>query len=329
MSEQEFEPIFVPLFNLKEALTPTRWLVRGFLERAAVGALYGPSGSLKSFIALEMALSVATGRPFRGHSVERGSVLYLAAEGQRGLSRRIMAWESRNGTLTEAEHRRLLRLNVHEEDAQVNLFGAFVPNLKEAIEEWGQPVSLVVIDTLAKSLGGKEETNEAFSEAIANLEANLCRPLGVTVMLVHHSGKDPTKGMRGGSSIGGGVDFAFEVVAVKPNGYDHKPSDGIVDFDYRCDTVRFQCRKQKDDEKIAPLWYRAERVVLDKKEDISSLVLTPTDEVKPARANSEEEREEIMRLAGEGLPASKIAKKIGGRYTATFARVKEALRDKR
>lgn len=135
--DQEFEPAFKPLFDLAEALRPTRWLIRNYLERGAVGALYGPSGSLKSFIALEMALCVASGRPYRGNSVRQGSVIYLAAEGQRGLSKRILAWERKHGALSEDAHERLLRLNVHEDDGKVSLFGDFVPNLKEAIEEFG------------------------------------------------------------------------------------------------------------------------------------------------------------------------------------------------
>lgn len=331
--DTEFEPVFLPLFSMEEASRPTRWVIRNYLERSATGAIYGPSGALKSFVALEMAICVATGRPYRGNPVRRGSVLYLAAEGQRGLSKRILAWEKKNGALTEAEHGRLLRLNVHDEDGRVNLFGSFVPNLREAIEEHGNRIILVVIDTLAKSLGGKEETNEVFSEAIDNLEANLCRPLGVTVLLVHHSGKDPTKGMRGGSSIGGGVDFAFEIVAVKPNGYDHKPSDGIVDFDFERDSIRVQCRKQKDDRKIAPLWYRAERVKLFDEIDedgevigeLSSLVLVEADEVKPARAGGEEETSRILELFDGGMAPSNIAKAIGGRRADALKRVRKAI----
>lgn len=337
LDDTEYMPIFLPLFSREEALRPTRWLIRNYLERGATGAIYGPSGALKSFVALDMAICVATGRPYRGNPVRQGSVLYLASEGQRGLSKRILAWEKKHGALTADEHGRLLRLNVHDDDARVNLFGNFVPNLKEAIEEAGGKISLVVIDTLAKSLGGKEESNEAFSEAIDNLEANLCRPLGVTILLVHHSGKDPTKGMRGGSSIGGGVDFAFEVVAVKASGYDHKPSDGIVDFDYTKDSVRLQCRKQKDDEKTPPLWYRAERIKLadDVDEDgvvqgeITSLALVPADEKKPPRAGGDDEKALILRLHREGESINSITKTIGGRRADTLKRVRKAIEEDR
>jgi AAA domain len=73
-------------FEILENPIPSRWLLRPYLEEAVLALLYGDLGTLKSFIALDWALRLATsGRP----------ALYLSAEG-RGLERRIRGWCQRH-----------------------------------------------------------------------------------------------------------------------------------------------------------------------------------------------------------------------------------------
>ena len=46
----------------------------------------------KTFVALDMALSIAKGLPFHGLPTKQGAVAYIAGEGARGLLGRIEAW---------------------------------------------------------------------------------------------------------------------------------------------------------------------------------------------------------------------------------------------
>ena len=58
-----------------------------------MGCLYGPSGCGKSFVAIDMALSVASGTPYLGtFPVVQSPVVYLSGEGNSGIKDRIAAW---------------------------------------------------------------------------------------------------------------------------------------------------------------------------------------------------------------------------------------------
>ena len=79
-----------------EARAP-RWLVRGLLEQDSLLCLYGEPGHGKSFVSVDLACSVATGRDFHGQKVRRGPVVLIAGEGRSGLLRRVAAWELHHG----------------------------------------------------------------------------------------------------------------------------------------------------------------------------------------------------------------------------------------
>ena len=67
-------------------------LIDDFLFQQSLGAIYGKYGEGKTFVALDMALSIAAGRPWLGRDVAQGAVLYVAPEGYIGLKQRREAW---------------------------------------------------------------------------------------------------------------------------------------------------------------------------------------------------------------------------------------------
>lgn len=60
------------------ALPPVRWRVRGVLPQEGIAAIYGPPGSGKSFLALDMLAAIAAGRWWFGYRVQAAPVLYIA-----------------------------------------------------------------------------------------------------------------------------------------------------------------------------------------------------------------------------------------------------------
>ena len=71
---------------------PVEWIIDNVLPNKGFCALYGPPGSYKSFIALDIAEAVATGRQWMGNQVTNpGAVLYIAGEGHGGIGARIKA----------------------------------------------------------------------------------------------------------------------------------------------------------------------------------------------------------------------------------------------
>lgn len=91
-----------PTFPLRspaniEALPDLEYQIDGVLPVPAFGVLYGPPGAGKSFVALSMALAVASGAGWLGRSTRKSRVLYVAAEGAGGMKKRIAAHRKRFG----------------------------------------------------------------------------------------------------------------------------------------------------------------------------------------------------------------------------------------
>ena len=90
-------PRFRPLSAIINDLTGTQWLVKPILERDALAGWFGDSGSFKSFVALDVGLSVAYGRNWHDLPTHRGAVFYICGEGAGGVGRRIEAWRIHHG----------------------------------------------------------------------------------------------------------------------------------------------------------------------------------------------------------------------------------------
>jgi len=192
---------------------PVEWLIDNVLPKKAFAALYGPPGSYKSFVALDIAEAVATGRPWMGREVQAaGAVLYIAGEGFGGIGARIKACKMHNRTQAGAEIyviRAAINMRSSAED-----FDLLVTSIKDLMEKSGVQFELVQIDTLARAFGGGNENNSEDMGAFIHNAGRIQRMLGCAMMVLHHSGKDATKGLRGHSSLLGAVDTQLELMKV-------------------------------------------------------------------------------------------------------------------
>lgn len=187
---------------------PPQWLVRGLLERDALALVFGDPGCGKSFLAIDIALSVATGTPYFGREVEQGPVIYIAGEGLNGIKRRLMAWSKARG--------------ISHDDAPlyISLMPAVLTEAEEAafvfkaIEEVkakdGMPV-LVVIDTVARNFGGADENStKDMGKFIKTLDIIRTRYRS-TVFLVHHPGHAEKSRARGAMALKGALDAEYSM----------------------------------------------------------------------------------------------------------------------
>lgn len=69
-----------PLAGLRR-MTEARWLIDGVLQQDSTALVFGEPGTFKSFMAMDMAVAIASGQPWQGRQTERAFVIYLAAEG--------------------------------------------------------------------------------------------------------------------------------------------------------------------------------------------------------------------------------------------------------
>ena len=90
------------------------YLIKRWIDNDAISMVYGDSNCGKSFFALDMAFHVAAGVRWQEQRVKQGKVLYVAAEGGRGFSKRVKALEKAKPELYEAgkDHLFLLPLQV-------------------------------------------------------------------------------------------------------------------------------------------------------------------------------------------------------------------------
>lgn len=186
--------------------TKLHWFIKGFMPKAELGVLFGPSGSGKSFLTFDMCAAIARGlETWNGKRITKGRVAYLVAEGVAGFRHRIKAYRAEHGVKTS--------------DIDMTIIAGVVPNLldeasvirlKNDVKAFG-PFDLIVFDTFARvTSGANENSGEQMSIAIKNCQ-EISRASGAMCLLVHHSGKDDSKGSRGWSGIMAAADVELEV----------------------------------------------------------------------------------------------------------------------
>lgn len=189
------------------AAPPLKWLVRNVLPQEGLAALYGPSGSGKSFLAIDIAVACASphiGEWF-GNKVNTVPVTYLALEGGRGVGKRLQAWRQ--------THNKPMPSGLRFIDAHFDMTDKTgdVQALATIMQNAGQTHGLTIIDTLARAAAGTDENDGKEMGLIISKAAQLQREVGGLVLVVHHTGKTDGRGLRGHSSLFAALDAAIEV----------------------------------------------------------------------------------------------------------------------
>jgi len=211
------EDLFAHSFWATEAKPTTAlpYVVKGIFGKGDVVVFWGPPGSGKSFNAIELAMAVGSGKPWRGRRTKRGIVVYIAAESTRArLENRIAALRQEWAAAAQAQvlivplALDLLRAERGDVDRVIGTV--------RRIEDKRADVALIVIDTLAVTFaGGNENAPEDMGLYVANI-LRIRADTGAAVLIVHHSGKDEARGMRGHSALLGAIDA--ELVIESPEG---------------------------------------------------------------------------------------------------------------
>lgn len=181
--------------------TPTP-VLEGVLDRDSLVELYGKPGCGKSFLALDWALSVASGRPWQGQAAHSGPVLYVVGEGIGGMARRRRAWEAaRNCEISD--NMRWLR------GAVPLLDRSWLRALTAVVAEM-RPV-LVVVDTVSRAIPGhNENAPETMSGLVEAFDRLRDASNGACVLAVHHATKDGHTN-RGHSALEGACDVRWKL----------------------------------------------------------------------------------------------------------------------
>ena len=267
------------------AIEPPSWLLPDFLPEGGYGLLVGAPGSLKTFIALDAALTVATGGllpleegEWKGSwecPEKPGPVLFAIGEGRPALRKRIEAWESfhRGGSrsLDFVVADPVPRISEGHEGLE-----AFI---KGALEMSPKGYRLVVLDTIGRAMQGVNENAQEHASAFTALVEHIQRELGAAVLALHHVSRD-REGPRGSTVFEGDADTII----------------GASRRDPKSKLVKLKMFKQKD----APEWQRdrwleAKLVKVGMEE--SSLALVRAGNQERQEEQAEERQESKVRLS--------------------------------
>lgn len=187
------------------------YLFKGLLDEGGVGLVYGPPGCGKSFLVIDLLAHFAAGLPWRGRRMPGGLAVYIAAEAGESILRRFVAW--RECHVSDAREARVPLVivtrgaNLLDEVEAAELVGA----LKSIVEEAGMPLKLMVIDTLSRSIPGGDENSAHDMSRVVAFADRIRTEMGAGVLVVHHEGKDATKGGRGWSGLSGAADLVIKL----------------------------------------------------------------------------------------------------------------------
>jgi Bifunctional DNA primase/polymerase, N-terminal/AAA domain len=185
-----------------------RYLVKGVLDAQSNAVMFGTWNVGKSFIALDLAASIATGTPWFGRRVRQGRVLYLCYEGARAMQKRMLALMQKFPTLAAAP---LYWQPLTEPLILPKGRDILVESLLSFAKLGGAP-DLIIIDPLSNALGGSDADADLIGQ-LNTLVSTLIQRQRCSVLRVHHSGHGDKTRSRGHSSLPASADTEIQVTA--------------------------------------------------------------------------------------------------------------------
>ncbi len=203
------------LYTAKDALhdPPTlKWAVEGIFAQPSLNLLVGDPGTKKTYLAIDLAVSVAMGQPWLGHAVTRSPVLFVDEE--MGL---YQLWARLNSSL-----------HAHGADIStpfdfISLGGYDFRDSADADQLIHRALSrgsgLIIIDALANLMRAGENNLASVQPVLFNLRrmAETCK---AAVVVIHHNNRHGV--FRGSSSISAAVDLMLSISS--------SPADSLIEL---------------------------------------------------------------------------------------------------
>jgi archaellum biogenesis ATPase FlaH len=207
---EDYQPrarITLVAFDEMRARLNDGYLVKNLIGATSMAVLYGESGTGKTFLALHLALCIAAGAEFCKRRVRRAGVIYIAAEAGKSIENRVAAAKhviEFPSAMPFAAVETPLNLCAENADTVPLIAAIRAANL-------GMPVELIVIDTLSRVMAGANENQPDDMGAFVRNIDRLRAATGAAVLIVHHSGKDASRGARGHSLLRAATDTEIEI----------------------------------------------------------------------------------------------------------------------
>jgi KaiC/GvpD/RAD55 family RecA-like ATPase len=207
-NERRFEATFPEEFPSPE---PPK-LIRDFIAHTDLVLVYGGWGSGKSFFVIDLAGCLASGDFWRGRACDPGLVVYVAGEAPKSIKSRIKAWLLRRGKLRKG----LATPPIAVVSSAPDLLNggddveALAQELDITSKACDAPLRAIVFDTVHACAPGSREDAADFGAMLSRVRPLIDR-FGCAIFLVHHAGKDASRGARGSVSLEAAADVIIEV----------------------------------------------------------------------------------------------------------------------
>lgn len=246
------QPFLEHIANIE--LTAPQYLIEGLFEQQSLCQMFGEPGSGKSFMAIDAACSIGSGKDFHGRPVIRGPVVYVAGEGRRGVVRRVNAWAMAHSIKLSDMSLYVSRTAVGINNG--NNLAELKAEIRSISEEFGCP-ALIILDTLARNFGdGDENDTRDMTRFIAEVD-RINDEFECASLIVHHAGHGEKSRARGSSALKGALDAEYKITK-------------------QDDRITMSCTKMKDEDEPDPMAFYLVPVEMGRDEKgamISSAVL--------------------------------------------------------
>jgi len=213
------------------------WLIQSYVIQGSMAQLVAESEAGKSFAVIDIALSIATGQDWNNCKVAQGPVAYLNSEGYSGITTRIQGWQQEHQSILHAPF--LLSteaLDLTDDTA--------VANAQKTLDKFAQEhdghISLIVVDTMHKSMSGDEDSSNTIRKFVNNLD-KLCSYYGAAALINHHPGYGNINRARGSSAQFAAMDA--QLLITKKNGKFQLECTKLKDGGKKPDPVGFELRE--------------------------------------------------------------------------------------
>lgn len=268
------------LYTLEEleSLPAPKWLVDGVMVENGLCLFWASSDSFKTFVAIDLAMAIATGTDWHGRPVTGGSVVYVAAEDLHGVAKRMVGYRETKG-------RDKPKANITLLNDSFTVTSPDCDKLIRSVKTLPVAPRLIVIDTLARTFGSGSEDKTVDMNAFVDGCDRIRRATGATVMVVHHTGRNRDQ-ERGNVALRGACDTIFTVERVGSAGkikLINTPSKG----------------KQKNAEPFKDILLRMQQVHFDHQGTEQSTLIVMTDDTPAAGEPLKGEHDEPAQRLGQ------------------------------
>lgn len=188
-------------FKDLQSMEPPEWSIEGMIPEKSFGYIFGRSNTFKTFVTLDMALSIAFGILWQGRPTKKGKVIYILGEGQGGFADRVRAWQLVRGLLgQDCEFWTIFRSIGFTDKSDVT-------ELVDAVSAAGADPDWVFVDTVQRNFGAGDPDKTQDMTIFVNAVDAVREHFDCGIFAVHHAGKDMSQGARNSSVLYASADF--------------------------------------------------------------------------------------------------------------------------